>query len=91
MWVVICGVLIMAVALWISSKQNNKRDDGQGQQTHHSHRMGEKKDSGRCDGDCNHCPAHYGYRHGRWYYGHGHQHGCERHGNGGASGRTCRN
>ena len=47
--------------------------------------------SRRCDGDCAHCPAHYGYRHGRWYYGHGHMHGCERGGNGGATGRTMRN
>ena len=46
-----------------------------------------KKDPHRCDGDCDNCPAHYGYRYGRWYYGHGHQHGCERGGNGGASGK----
>ncbi|MBR5231514.1 MAG: hypothetical protein IKW00_04630 [Clostridia bacterium] len=45
----------------------------------------------RCDGDCDNCPSHYGYRYGRWYYGHGHMHGCERGGNGGASGRTLRN
>ena len=25
---------------------------------------------------------HYGYRHGRWYYGSGHQHGCEKNGGG---------
>ena len=43
-----------------------------------------------CDGDCENCPPHYGYRYGRWYYGHGHQHGCEREGNGGAFGRTYR-
>lgn len=49
-----------------------------------------KKDTGRCDSDCTNCPAHYGYRYGRWYYGHGHQHGCERGGNGGTSGRTYR-
>ena len=42
------------------------------------------------NGDCTNCPAHYGYRYGRWYYGHGHQHGCQRGGNGGASGRTYR-
>lgn len=47
-----------------------------------------KKHSGRCDGDCDNCPAHYGYRYGRWYYGHGHQHGCEFHGNGGRRGKT---
>ena len=45
----------------------------------------------RCNGDCNNCPSHYGYCYGRWYYGHGHQHGCERGGNGGASMRTFRN
>ena len=49
-----------------------------------------KTDTGRCDGDCANCPAHYGCRYGRWYYGHGHQHGCERGGNGGASGKTYR-
>ena len=27
---------------------------------------------------------------GRWYYGHGHQHGCQRGGNGGASGKCYR-
>lgn len=36
---------------------------------------------GRCTGDCANCPPHYGYRYGRWYYGHGHQHGCEFGGN----------
>ena len=35
----------------------------------------------RCDGNCARCPAHYGYRYGRWYYGHGHVHGCEFGGN----------
>lgn len=38
---------------------------------------------GTCDGDCANCPAHYGYRYGRWYYGHHHVHGCEFGGNGG--------
>jgi len=36
---------------------------------------------GRCTGDCANCPAHYGYRYGRWYYGHHHSHGCEFGGN----------
>lgn len=49
-----------------------------------------KADTGRCNGDCDNCPAHYGYRYGRWYYGHGHQHGCQRGGNGGARGKTYR-
>lgn len=44
----------------------------------------------RCNGDCASCPAHYGYRYGRWYYGHGHTSGCERGGNGGTTGRTHR-
>lgn len=50
----------------------------------------DRKGSHDCNGGCDHCPAHYGYRYGRWYYGHGHQGGCERGGNGGASGRTYR-
>ena len=41
--------------------------------------------SGKCSGDCAHCPPHYGYRYGRWYYGHGHTHGCEFGGNRGDS------
>lgn len=46
-----------------------------------------KKHNGRCNGDCRNCPAHYGYRYGRWYYGHGHQHGCLFNGNGGKRGK----
>lgn len=49
-----------------------------------------KKKGSHCDGDCANCPAHYGYRYGRWYYGHGHQHGCVRGGNGGRRGLTLR-
>ena len=45
----------------------------------------QKKDTGRCNGDCANCPPHYGYRYGRWYYGRGHRHGCQRGGNGGAT------
>lgn len=50
---------------------------------------GEQKKSNpkSCNGDCANCPAHYGYRYGRWYYGHGHQYGCLRGGNGGAGRR----
>ncbi len=40
-----------------------------------------KKHSGRCDGDCANCPPHFGYRYGRWYYGHGHNYGCQFGGN----------
>ncbi len=46
----------------------------------------EKHHNGRCNGDCANCPPHYGYRYGRWYYGHDHVHGCEFGGNK-ASGR----
>ena len=49
-----------------------------------------KKHNGRCNGDCANCPPHYGYRYGRWYYGHGHSHGCEFGGNGGCSGKCTR-
>lgn len=40
-----------------------------------------KKHSGKCDGNCANCPPHYGYRYGRWHYGHGHSEGCVRGGN----------
>ena len=46
-----------------------------------------KKHTGRCDGDCANCPPHYGYRHGRWYYGHSHIEGCVFGGNKGDGGR----
>lgn len=55
-----------------------------------SNRKKDKKHTGRCDGDCANCPPHYGYRYGRWYYGHGHRYGCQRGGNGGASGKCYR-
>lgn len=38
---------------------------------------GDDGHGGRCTGDCAHCPPHFGYRYGRWYYGHGHVYGCE--------------
>ena len=38
----------------------------------------------RCNGDCANCPPHSGYRYGRWYYGHDHDHGCEFGGNKGS-------
>ena len=40
-----------------------------------------KGHNGRCNGDCANCPPHYGYRYGRWYYGHDHVYGCEFGGN----------
>lgn len=41
----------------------------------------EDRHNGCCSGDCAHCPPHYGYRYGRWYYGHSHTYGCELGGN----------
>ena len=41
---------------------------------------------GHCTGNCANCPPHYGYRYGRWYYGHAHTHGCEFGGNKGGGG-----
>ncbi|MBQ2734562.1 MAG: hypothetical protein IJF33_01885 [Clostridia bacterium] len=46
-----------------------------------------KKHRGHCNGDCANCPSHYGYRYGRWYYGHGHNYGCEFGGNKGGGGK----
>lgn len=45
-----------------------------------------KPHNGRCNGDCANCPPHYGYRYGRWYYGHSHVRGCEFGGNKGDGG-----
>ena len=42
---------------------------------------GSEPHHGKCNGDCANCPPHYGYRYGRWYYGHGHIEGCEFGGN----------
>ena len=48
-----------------------------------------KEHDGCCDGDCANCPPHYGYRYGRWYYGHDHIEGCEFGGNkGGCTGQS---
>lgn len=46
-----------------------------------------KKHLGKCDGDCKNCPPHYGYRYGRWYYGHNHSEGCVFGGNSCSGGR----
>lgn len=44
----------------------------------------QRQHNGRCNGDCANCPPHYGYRYGRWYYGHDHVYGCEFGGNRGS-------
>ncbi len=46
------------------------------------------KSSSRCTGNCASCPPHYGYRYGRWYYGHGHDWGCEFNGCGCRAGKN---
>lgn len=46
-----------------------------------------KHSRGKCNGDCANCPPHYGYRYGRWYYGHSHTEGCEFGGNSCSGGR----
>ena len=60
----------LGMALTIGSLLDKKS------QSHHGH----------CTGDCANCPPHYGYRYGRWYYGHDHTHGCEFGGNKGGGG-----
>lgn len=59
-----------------------------GKQNGHISWGNSRKKGNHCDGDCANCSAHYGYRYGRRYYGHGHQWGCERGGNGGRRGLT---
>lgn len=44
----------------------------------------------RNNGSCNDEPPHYGYRYGRWYYGRGHRHNCQKGGNGRHPQRTSR-
>lgn len=55
---------------------------GNGKSKRHNGRS--KRHNGRCNGDCANCPPHYGYRYGRWYYGHNHVHGCQFGGNRGS-------
>ena len=60
------ATLLIALASASGSKAQSQK--------HHKH-------SGRCEGDCSKCPPHYGYRYGRWYYGHNHVYGCQFGGN----------
>ena len=64
--------------------------ESQNARTQRSNAYREDRPSHRCDGDCANCPPHYGYRYGRWYYGHGHTRGCQRGGPGGDSRCTYR-
>ena len=49
--------------------------------TNHTNTVSSHRNNGKCNGDCANCPSHYGYRYGRWYYGHHHNYGCEFGGN----------
>ena len=83
-----CGCLGFLFGLGLLLGGDSNHSD---QQSHSGARSSKKRDARQCNGDCASCPPHYGYRYGRWYYGHGHQHGCERGGNGGASGKCYKN
>lgn len=87
------GIAVVVAALILSETSKTKdsgTSDPNKDLSGQSRFSGDHGDTGHCNGDCDSCPAHYGYRYGRWYYGHGHQRGCQRGGNGGASGRTYR-
>ena len=92
--VIVIYITIMAVGLWVTMKKDNHTtsdsdsgfDEDRTLPTSHNE-PAPKRHSGKCDGDCANCPPHYGYRYGRWYYGHSHIHGCEFGGNKGDGGR----
>ena len=88
---VICGILTgleeHGMAPWQKgTHQSTSRQQSSGGHTYEA-KPQRKKHSGKCDGDCANCPPHYGYRHGRWYYGHDHIEGCEFGGNKGSGSR----
>lgn len=87
-WIIGITIAIAAAVFTSPSGSGNHESIEHNEQTEGS--WLDDGDTGRCNGDCANCPPHYGYRYGRWYYGHSHQHGCQRGGNGGASGRTYR-
>ena len=67
---------------WETTNTSHSNNNTKSRYTHENISAPQKKrHSGRCDGDCANCPPHYGYRHGRWYYGHNHIEGCEFGGN----------
>ena len=73
---VIIGLVLIILYLCIFEPDSSGNDD------YHERSKSEKVDwGGRCNGDCENCPPHYGYRYGRYYYGHDHHHGCEFGGN----------
>ena len=76
-WSALAALLAASSEVSSSSRTKSNADSPSSQKKRHS---------GRCDGDCANCPPHYGYRHGRWYYGHDHIEGCVFGGNKGGGG-----
>ena len=84
MWMFVLAGIIGFVGGIISGIRENKRKKERYKQGNFEGMFFENAQdvhSGRCEGDCSKCPAHYGYRYGRWYYGHDHSEGCEFGGN----------
>ena len=91
--ILIIAVLVLLVALPSHKKKQRSRKNSGDSFLSTLAGLGEElssnkkhKHSGKCDGDCENCPPHYGYRYGRWYYGHNHMEGCEFGGNSGSGG-----
>ena len=94
---IVCGIIIILAIVVVSAIIQSTKNQSQSNKNYHkvekassysfSNSSKSKKHSGKCDGDCANCPPHYGYRHGRWYYGHNHMEGCEFGGNKGSGGR----
>ena len=93
-WIVVAlfiAIIVIAIAGAIKSPSEHRWepqeekisffDDDSSEKIYKKHRAGQ-----RCNGDCANCPPHYGYRYGRWYYGHDHIEGCEFGGNRGGGG-----
>lgn len=94
---IVCGIIIILAIVVVSAIIQSTKNQSQSNKNYNkaekassysfSNSSKSKKHSGKCDGDCANCPPHYGYRHGRWYYGHNHIEGCEFGGNKGSGGR----
>lgn len=70
---IILGIILGVILFFVIGDSKKRMDYTRSQR--------ESGWGGRCDGDCENCPPHYGYRYGRYYYGHDHSHGCEFGGN----------
>jgi hypothetical protein len=81
-----CGCLVFLLGLSLLSNATSDKSNHHSGGYSSSSSNTRKRHNGHCDGDCANCPPHYGYRYGRWYYGHGHNHGCVFGGNKGGGG-----